>query len=86
MAIAAQRLFGVKCAGTFAQANASVTAPDGTVNIIATDTIYFLNGVNNVQPASNGSLEIDYTLFAVGTAVAPVIPGTAPGFFWLEFS
>lgn len=66
-----QRLFGVKCAGSFAQATNFVTAPDGTVNIIATDLIYFVNGVNNV--AINGPVEVDYTLYSVGTAgsVAP---------------
>ena len=85
MAITAQRLFGVKCAGTFAQANASVTAPDGTVNITASDLIYFVNGVNNV--AINGPVEVDYTLYSVGTAAIPVPPlPYPPGWYWMEFS
>ena len=86
MAIYAQRLFGVKCAGTFAQATAWVTAADGTINITATEPTSFVNGVNNVQPASNGSLEIDYTLFTVGTAATPATAGSTPGWYWLEFA
>ncbi len=77
-----QRLFGVKCAGSFAQATAFVTAADGTINIIATDTISFVNGINNV--AINGPVEIDYTLFSIGTVatIAPVLP--ANGWYILQ--
>ncbi len=85
MAIYAQRLFGVKCAGTFAQANASVTAPDGTVNIVASDPISFVNGINNVQDTGHAPLTINYTLFTVGTAAAPLPPPTqAPSWYWLQ--
>ncbi len=77
-----QRLFGIKCAGNFAQANATIAAADGTLNIIATDPVYFVNGINNV--AINGPVEIDYTLFSIGTAatIAPVLP--ANGWYVLQ--
>ncbi len=77
-----QRLFGIKCAGSFAQATAFVTGTDGTINIVATDTISLVNGINNV--AHNGPVEIDYTLFSVGTAatITPVL--SANGWYVLQ--
>ena len=78
-----QRLFGVKCCGSFAQATDFVTAADGTTNIIGTTPIYFVNGVNNV--AQNAPVEIDYTLFSVGTAATPIPPGAfVPSWYWLQ--
>ena len=76
-----QRLFGVLASGTFAQARTAVTSPDGIVNITSGDPISFVNGINNT------SNSIDYTLYTIGTAAAPLpLPVFPPGWYWVEFA
>lgn len=77
------RLFGVKWYGNAPTGAMIVTGAKGSRNVTSCTPISFVNGVNNT--AINGPVEIDYTLYSVGTAAGITPPaGFVPSWYWLQ--